>query len=90
MKRKPKTKERPLTWNPDTITPVMTSTGLAIGCAYEPPIRGPMTDEELWLQSLLIKPGKPMPNKLLTDQLMRLTAYLIFITILYLLARFPR
>lgn len=91
MKRKPKTKvERPLTWNPDSITPVITSTGLAIGSAYEPPIRGEMTHEELWLQSLLIKPGTPFPNDKLADQLMRLSALLIVVAILYALARYPR
>lgn len=91
MKRKQKPKvETPLLWNPKTKTPLITATGLAIGSNYQPPIRGPMTDEELWIQSLLIKPGKPFPNKMLADQLMRLTAMAIIVGLLYFLARYGR
>lgn len=91
MKRKTKAKiERPLTWNPDRVTPVVTETGVAIGSAWFPPIRGPMTEEELWLQSILIKPGMPFPNKRMADQLMRLAALIIIVGILYALARYPR
>lgn len=91
MKRKTKTKvERPLTWNPDTRTPLITATGIAIGSNYQPPIRGEMTAEELWIQRLLIKPGTPFPNKQLADQLMRLAAMLIVVGLMYALARYPR
>jgi hypothetical protein len=90
MKRKTKKVDRPLTWNPDTVTPVITETGLAIGSAYQPPIRGEMTAEELWLQNLLIKPGIPIPNNQLADQLMRLAALIIVVGLLYALARYPR
>jgi hypothetical protein len=91
MRKKSKTKiDKPLTWNPDSITPVITSTGLAIGSAYERPVRGPMTAEELWVQKLLIKPGTRIPNNQLADQLMRLAALIIIVGLLYALARYPR
>jgi hypothetical protein len=87
MKRKPKKGEGPKLWNPERITPIITSTGLAIGSQYQPPIRGEMTYEELWVQSLFIKPGTPLPNKHLADYAMRVATILITALIIYLITR---
>lgn len=87
--RKTKTKtDKPLTWNPERITPVITASGVAIGSAWEPSPRRDMTVEELWIQRLLLKPGQAIPRNDLHDQLLRLGALLIVVFLLYIRARY--
>jgi len=87
MKRKAKKAEAPKLWNPETRTPFVTSTGLAIGSMYEPPIHNNLTPEELWIQELFIKPGSPMPNPYLADYAMRVATIFISALIIYLITR---
>lgn len=41
-------------------TPYATSTGVQIGLAYIPKRMDPQTPEEIWIQDVLLSPGRPL------------------------------
>lgn len=41
-------------------TPYATSTGVQIGLAYIPKRMEPQTPEEIWIQDVLLSPGRPL------------------------------
>jgi hypothetical protein len=88
MATRKKKADKPLLWNPDYRTPLITPTGIAIGCAYEPPARFDLTEEELWIQNLLLPQGVAvLPRFNMSDRLMFYAGLAAAVAAVYLLLR---
>jgi hypothetical protein len=85
--RRSKKADKPLLWNPNRTTPYITATGIAIGCAYDQPVRTDITPEELWIQDLLLPSGEPIRQYNLPDRLTLAASFVTTVTVLYLLLR---
>ncbi len=83
--RRSKKADKPLLWNPNRTTPYITATGIAIGCAYDEPVRTDITPEELWIQNLLLPSGEPIRDYNLMDRITLVAGIAALLVVLVLL-----
>lgn len=88
MATRKKKADKPLLWNPNKITPLITSTGIAIGSSYVPPIRTDLSPEELWIQNLLLPQGVASISLYnLPDRVMFYSGIAMLVAVAYLVLR---